>query len=267
MIGSVFLICTFAFLGTSNPAFVYRTTSATAGITPPLASIRRIVLTGRDFRQLWTEALLVLPDLKPYTTKPPITGNAAADIHIQSLAEKRGYRLQPVSTAKLVSLDSQLVHPSIHSAWTKMRAAAQRSGVDMVNNSGYRSVDRQRQLFLSRFGAAGGSRFSDAQIASGQADAILDRILSTSSIPGYSRHHTAYTVDVGDRSTGQTFQSFEASPAYRWMSRGNYANARRFGFIPSYPPGAGRQGPDPEPWEFVWVGDLQIPSYSLKIEK
>src|SRR5690606_25521512 len=34
----------------------------------------------------------------------------------------------------------------------------------------------------------------------------------------------------------------------------NYANAKRFGFIPSYPPDGGKQGPEPEPWEFVWVG-------------
>ena len=34
----------------------------------------------------------------------------------------------------------------------------------------------------------------------------------------------------------------------------NFYNAKRFGFIPSYPDDLNAQGPNPEPWEFVWVG-------------
>jgi len=30
---------------------------------------------------------------------------------------------------------------------------------------------------------------------------------------------------------------------------------KRFGFIPSYPENSGKQGPEPEPWEYVWVGE------------
>jgi LAS superfamily LD-carboxypeptidase LdcB len=245
----------------SRQPTVRRTITDSAGQEPSKVVIRRVILSGVDFRQLWIEALSSLQDLKAHTTKPSITGNPMADKHIQTLAEARGYRLQAESTAQLARLDGELVHPAVLAAWQRLVGAARQDGVGLVNNSGYRSVTRQRQLFLSRFQAAGGSRYSSADIAAGRADSLLDRILSTSSIPGYSRHHTGYTVDIGDRTTGQTFHTFASSPGYAWMSKGNYANARRFGFIPSYPPGAGRQGPDPEPWEFVWIGDLQIPSY------
>ncbi len=262
LIGTGTLVSAFSIPGGTFPLPIYRTDLETVGTPPPLAEIRRVVLSGTDFRQLWTEALTSLPDLKPHTVKPDITGEKEADGHIQDLAETRGYRLQAESTAQLILLDGQLVHPDVKAAWRRLVAAARKDRVGLVNNSGYRSVARQRQLFLSRFRAAGGSRYSHADIASGRADGLLGRILATTSIPGYSRHHTGYTVDIGDRATGQMFQSFAASPGYRWMSRDNYVNARRHGFIPSYPPGAGRQGPNPEPWEFVWIGDLQIPSYS-----
>ncbi len=38
------------------------------------------------------------------------------------------------------------------------------------------------------------------------------------------------------------------------MAADNYRVAKQFGFIPSYPSGAGAQGPEPEPWEYVYVG-------------
>ena len=38
------------------------------------------------------------------------------------------------------------------------------------------------------------------------------------------------------------------------MSADNYAAAKVFGFVPSYPVGATAIGPDPEPWEFTYVG-------------
>lgn len=244
-----------------RPAYLERIDLSSQASPPPIAIIERIVLSGADFQALWLEALVSLPDLKPIKVKPSITGNAVADARIQSLAEARGYRLQAESTVALVPVDGQPVHPDVKTAWERLVAAARGDGIGLINTSGFRSVDRQRQLFVSRFRAAGGSGYSNREIAAGKADNLLDRILSTSSIPGYSRHHTGYTVDIGDRTTGQAFQAFTASPGYRWMSARNYANARRFGFIPSYPPGAGLQGPDPEAWEFVWVDDLQIPGH------
>ncbi|HEY6530854.1 MAG TPA: hypothetical protein VIY72_01025, partial [Acidimicrobiales bacterium] len=51
---------------------------------------------------------------------------------------------------------------------------------------------------------------------------------------------------------------FASSAAYRWLSEANYANAKVFGFVPSYPVGAGAIGPDPEPWEFTYVGVRQL---------
>lgn len=106
----------------------------------------------------------------------------------------------------------------------------------------------QRQLFLSRLRASG---VSTAQIANGQADSQIVTVLSQAAIPGYSRHHTGYTVDFVCANGTQTF---ETTTCFKWLSADNYLNAKKYGWIPSYPDGANQQGPEPEPWEYVWVG-------------
>ena len=128
----------------------------------------------------------------------------------------------------------------------------------MSNKSKHRSVDKQRSIFLNNFG----TDFTHAQILKGHADEQLHLILTTRSIPGYSKHHTGYTIDITDRSIGYDFTKFKNTSGYQWISKNNFENARKFGFIPSYPEGAEILGPTPEAWEYVWIGDT-IPSEKL----
>lgn len=225
---------------------------------PTKADIRRVIFGGLDFKNLWYKSAPTLPGIKPIAQRPSITGHVGADRHIQSLAETRGYRLQYLANDSLIGIGGQLVQPSLAKAWKDMTKSANTEGVRMHVTSGYRSPERQRQIFLSRLAIAGGTKYSHSQISAGLADSIIDKVLATTSIPGYSRHHTGYTVDLGDTTTGQAFHDFASSPAYRWLAKSNYQNAKRFGFIPNYPPDAGKQGPDPEPWEFAWIGRSNI---------
>jgi len=203
----------------------------------------------------------VYPDAQPIAAPPPVTGQEAADRRIVSLAEGRGYRLRwQVDEAALAASGAG---PSLHAgaldAWRRLREAAAAEGVQMQLVSGYRPVGRQRTLFLSQLQAAGeqalGRPYRPDEIAAGQADAAILSILSHSSIPGYSKHHSGCALDLTDPSSGLDFTEFARTAAYAWLSRHNYLNAKRFGFVPSYPPGAPAQGPDPEPWEFLWVGE------------
>ncbi len=75
-------------------------------------------------------------------------------------------------------------------------------------------------------------------------------------VPGYSKHHTGYAIDVRS-STGSGF-AFADTEAYRWLAADNFANAKAFGWVPSYPEGSAPAGPVPEPWEFVWAGTTNI---------
>lgn len=193
-----------------------------------------------------------LPDLTPVTEPPPITGDDAADQRIVSIAEQRGYRLQADAAAAMATVDGEQVQQPAADAWRDLTAAAAADGISMEVISGYRSIDNQRAIFLSRLDDRG--PFTDAEIADGQADDAIDSVLDYSSIPGYSKHHTGYALDVRDVDSGLHFTRFGETAAYEWMSADNFANAKRFGFVPSYPHGVDQLGPLPEEWEFVWVG-------------
>lgn len=202
-------------------------------------------LSPAEYLALFDEA--TLPGTSMPAAPPVITGNTAADARIRSIAEARGYRLRPVVNTPLDWVGGHGLHPGAAAAWRSMAAAAAADGVSMHITSGYRSVAAQRQIFLNRLGG-----WSPSQIAAGSADGAISNVLRFNSIPGYSKHHTGYAVDIG--SPQGSFLNFRGTPAHRWLTADGYANARRFGFIPSYPDGGSLMGPEPEPWEYVYVG-------------
>lgn len=196
----------------------------------------------------------------PFAEAPPVTGDPAADGRISRLAAARGYRLRSdAEQDALAAGDGQRLQRPALAAFRRLQQQAAAEGVRLELVSGYRSAERQRRIFLN--GLADQSRrrigreYTLGEIASGEADAALDSVLAESAPPGFSRHHTGYTLDLNDPSTGKDFTRFGSSPAFRWLAAANYLNAKRFGFIPSYPAGATAQGPEPEPWEFSWVGE------------
>lgn len=200
------------------------------------------------------------PDVAALLEPPPITGDPDADRRIVAIAEKRGYRLRAEGNPQtFVNVDGKPLHPDAAEAWRELKAEAGKAGIELGLISGYRSVDRQREIFLKHLALeaerALGREYTTAEIAEGLADRVVDRILSSYSIPGYSKHHTGCTVDITDVTSGRDFTDFGETPGFVWISRDNYRNAKRFGFLPGYPEGAPEQGPAPEPWEYVWVGE------------
>lgn len=228
---------------------------ATPSPEPSPPSLR--ALAAHEFVALFYEAELA--DVAPVTEPPPITGSRAADKRIVDIAEQRGYRLQQVATSELDSVDGQPLQSAAAQAWDRLADAAAQDGLTLEVISGFRSVSEQRDIFLARLAAEAvdqlGRPYTPAEIADGMADEAIDRVLHTSSIPGYSKHHTGYAVDVRDVGSGLSFTRFGETAGYEWISADNFANATRFGFIPSYPHGVEQQGPVPEEWEFVWVGE------------
>ena len=181
---------------------------------------------------------------------PPITGNAEADRHIREIAEARGYRPQLVLADKDQLSFPVSVHRCMASAWRELRQAAQAAGHKLSIVSGYRSIERQQQIFNAKLRAFGGD---PEKIAAGEQVGTVTRVLEYSAIPGYSRHHSGFAIDLQNNNEG--LSSFIHSPAYRWISADAFAVARKFGFVPSYPEELTGQGPQPEPWEFIWVGE------------
>jgi LAS superfamily LD-carboxypeptidase LdcB len=209
----------------NNPALPITPSAIVMPSTSPKTVMRNF--TGLEFAQFYNS--YVYPATEKIEVPPVISGDSTADETTRIAAEARGYRLRsfPVVEQSKVTDDIYLQKLAA-TDWLKLEKAMQDNGLIIRLVAGYRSVDDQRQIFLSRSGD-----------------------LATTSPPGYSRHHTGYTVDFGCGATDGGI--FEYSACYEWLAKDNYKNAKEYGWMPSYPPGAGLQGPDPEPWEFVWV--------------
>jgi LAS superfamily LD-carboxypeptidase LdcB len=212
------------------------------------------IFSGLDFQLIYesTEYSKVTSPSKNLT----LLGDKQVDDYIFKIAEKRGYKKRvQADEGSLVSYNGQKLQVEMQESLQLMQQEAAKSGVRLGLVSGYRSVVDQQAIFKSRFEEASkkanGSIYSNQEILAGKADKVIDTVLQTTSTPGYSRHHTGYTIDLTDL-TSNTF--FKDTSAYRWVSANNFLNAKKFGIIPSYPAGQTQVGPNPEEWEFVWVG-------------
>ncbi len=203
------------------------------------------VFTNDQFVALYSS--FAYPNSEDIITPPIITGNNIADDRIRQLAVARGYKLRsvPVSPPLTMSNGYILQQKAVQPLQDLVAAAAKQS-LPITVTAAFRSVDEQRILFNDRLTA------SPAAISAGNADeAVIDTLKATAP-PGYSRHHNGYTVDIACGNVG--LYGFLETPCFVWLSRDNFKNAKEFGWIPSYPDGINSVGPEPEPWEYVWVG-------------
>ncbi|MCU1497054.1 MAG: repeat protein [Acidimicrobiales bacterium] len=201
-------------------------------------------LSGTEFKALF-DRYEPLPGSVRLTQPPPITGNADADARIRSIAVGRGYRLRSQHTGNLVTVAGVPIDERVAGPFHSLIAEANRNGFHLGAKSGYRSADLQRTLFRRRIAG-----YSISDIIAGRADGAINAALMWVAAPGYSKHQSGFTLDL-EAAGGAAFGT---SAVGRWLAADNYAVPKRFGFIPSYPPGAGAQGPEPEPWEYNYVG-------------
>lgn len=206
-------------------------------------------LTGQQFNDFYNRYQPMPSTVFP-ASLPAITGDPAADDHIRVLAVARGYRQRsvhsgPLATALGVPVDPQVVEPL-----NDLEAEAARRGYTLTAAYGYRSADLQRTIFMR--GLVG---YTAADIVAGRADGAIDAELAGVAAPGYSKHEGGFTLDLRG---GGDAGAFGTSPVGRWLAADDYAAAKRFGFIPSYPPDTAPQGPHPEPWEYIYVGTTAI---------
>jgi hypothetical protein len=194
--------------------------------------------SGSEWVDLAREGLSRLPNLAPAAGSGFITGNPALDDRIWVISFARGYEMRPTASGSLVAQDGHSMQQLTAAAWEQLQAAASRAGHQLLIYSAHRSVNTQRAIFNSKL--------------SGTSDSAINAVLDYSSPPGASRHHSGYALDI--KVAGGTIGTFKSTPAFAWLSANNYLNAKRYGFIPSYPPDGGNQGPKPEPWEYLYVG-------------
>lgn len=215
-------------------------------LSPQPLKLAELDLKPADFGQLFDS--LKLANLAQ-VGQPSITGNPETDKLIRQLATDRGYqaRPEPADKSQLVNLgDGLQAQPAADQAWSDLKAAASQAGFSLAVSSAYHSYDSQRQIFTQ-------------QLAN-HNQATIENLIRTSAPPGYSKHHTGYALNIYQ--LGYSFNDFAQSPAYQWLAANNFQQARNYGFLPSYPASSTNQGPDPNPWEFVYLG-TSLPADSL----
>lgn len=178
---------------------------------------------------------------------PTITGRSELDIRIRHLAEQRGYVRRPTASAPLVTVGGVRLLAEVADAWEALRRDALGSGHDLRLVAGFRDIATQRALFLGRL--------------RGNSAGAIEATLRWTAPPGYSKHHTGTAVDITVR--GLRPGAFGGSAAYAWLAADDYRRARTHGFLPSYPPDGPPQGPEPEPWEWIYVGPAATDPPSL----
>lgn len=203
--------------------------------------------SGNEIRLLFDN--LTQSNLTKVNVPPYITGDDVADTRIRQIAEQRGYKLRSSPVSRVTNIDGYPLQEEAHQPWLNLKNDALKQGLNISIVSAYRSVNDQRVLFLERLNVEG---VNVTEIAAGKADAAINKVLVTTAVPGYSKHHTGYTLDFA--CAGFAFENFKNSDCNQWLVANNYEKAKIHGFIPSYPIDADLQGPDPEAWEYVYVG-------------
>jgi zinc D-Ala-D-Ala carboxypeptidase len=115
-----------------------------------------------------------------------------------------------------------------------LRQTAETNGTPIVVASGYRSYDSQQRLFDDEV----------ARVGEAQATTTVARA-------GHSEHQLGTAIDVLDPAATELTPAFADTPAGQWIA----AHAHEFGFVLSYPAGAGdRTCYEFEPWHLRYVG-------------
>lgn len=128
-------------------------------------------------------------------------------------------------------------------AFLAMQAAAAREGVTIWMQSGYRSVDYQKNLYDQKTQYFRNKGLSEAE-AKKQAANIVNP-------PGYSEHNCGLAADLNSPEHTDLTEGFENTEAFRWLS----AHAVEYGFILRYPKNAEAVTEITyEPWHWRYVG-------------
>lgn len=142
-----------------------------------------------------------------------------------------------------------LVRP-VAEAFLKMRAAAQKDGIDLLVVSGFRSIERQTVIWSRKFIAA----LSDGL----GHTAALERVMEWTLAPGWSRHHWGTDLDLVPASmlgnvrleSADWVEGGVAHAAHLWLEK----KAGEFGFMRPYDIDRGGVKPEAWHWSFAELG-------------
>jgi zinc D-Ala-D-Ala carboxypeptidase len=202
--------------GDGDEAAAPTTTSETTTTTipPPPACAEADVVVPQDPATEWATVLIDTARMLPASFGPP-------DLH--NIADA-GFPLTDGVAVRQLVLDDLGV----------LREAAAANGTPLSVIAGYRSFERQAELYERRVDELGDS----------EAGSRVAR-------PGHSEHQLGTTIDVTSEGETDVDQSWGATPNGQWLA----THAHEYGFLLSFPLDASeRTCYDYEPWHLRYVG-------------
>jgi hypothetical protein len=216
------------------------------------------VFEGNQWKELFEQAKNNYSNITMDYTGLNYFGEEEVNQVVIELATKRGFvkRAMVEDLGQLVYLEGLPLQPKAADALKNLFKEMRDEGHSIVFLSGFRGIVEQSQVFGDEFYKQSinsfGREISNLEILQREGDNAINRSYDTVALPGYSRHHFGYTVDLTE--AGTYYKDFANTASYEWMSKDNFYNVKKHGIIPSYPKGVEAQGPEPESWEFVYVG-------------
>jgi len=143
-----------------------------------------------------------------------------------------------------------LLKEETQNAFNKMRMVAIKEGIDLKVVSGYRSFTRQRQIWNRKYKKYKAQGLSP--------EAIFDKIVEYSTVPGTSRHHWGTDIDIIDRGANYSGDvlvpnKFHGNGPFCKMKDWMEKNASKFGFELVYTLNENRTGFKYEPWHYSYA--------------
>ena len=217
------------------------------------------IIDGNEWKEIYEKAKNSYDNIKSEIVNIDFFGNEKANAVAVAIAEKRGFtkRMMVSDESKLLPIETQRLQKPMADSLNNMFKEMKAQKLKIKLLSGFRGADEQAQIFNEEFKAESnrqiGREFTTQEIIENKADSVINNTLTSIALPGYSRHHFGYTVDLTQEDVD--YQKFDMTASYEWMSKNNFYNTKKFGIIPSYPKGVSEQGPEPESWEFVYIGN------------
>lgn len=145
-------------------------------------------------------------------------------------AEADKSTLTTLSSNKNVKGNKQAVK-----ALDKMATDAKKEGINLTVISGFRSIERQKQLFYGKAQDRGQTPEQRARL---------------SAPPKFSEHHTGYAFDLSVDGKTEFNSNFDKTKGFKWLEQ----NASNYGFEMSFSRN-NKQGVSYEPWHWRYIGD------------
>jgi zinc D-Ala-D-Ala carboxypeptidase len=132
-------------------------------------------------------------------------------------------------------LEKSLLRQEAAEALEEMFAGAKKEGLELYAISGFRSYERQDQLYIAEVSSVGEERAAEVV-----------------AVPGTSEHQTGLAMDISSKSASLNLnERFGQTEEGKWLA----VNAHKYGFILRYPKGKEEiTGYVYEPWHFRYVG-------------